>query len=153
VSDHYFEMAQRLAAQRDQLLAEVERLRLLVANADDQETETQDWSAELQSRLADANALLVEMAHERSISPHWRKRVVDHLAAQPATAPTCCVCGAEMAGGPCLCTTRTEAEQRVLEAAVAWSEGCDADEPEAEALKRLAQAVTSMKPARLGMKP
>jgi hypothetical protein len=48
------------------LRAEVERLRLLIVNADDQETETQEWNAELQSSLAVANALLARLQAEHT---------------------------------------------------------------------------------------
>jgi hypothetical protein len=95
------------------LRAEVERLQLLLTNADDQETETQEWNAELQSSLAAANAELEQARREllhwcREVAaanalPSWvrqlhaagdaelsvriRETLDAHLAAQPATAP------------------------------------------------------------------
>jgi hypothetical protein len=120
VSDRYLVLAQRLGAQRDQLLAEVERLRAEVERATEAVGYFRD--TDLASQLGAANALL-----ERGRQPFesvayyeaWDRDVGAHLAAQPATAPIY-VEGRPGHSGynlqPATAPTRTEAEQRVLDA-------------------------------------
>jgi hypothetical protein len=77
VSDRYLVLAQRLGAQRDQLLAEVERLRADVQRLD-------SLRVLLESDRAAANALL-DKSYRALTSPCDRLRadIRAHLAAQP----------------------------------------------------------------------
>lgn len=108
-----------------ELVAENQRLLLLVANADDQEDETQDWNAELQSRLAAATELVGRCTRElEGLGYGWAQPAIDghaFLANQPA-ASQCDgtdACPCPLCWGQPVTPTSVIEYQHVLEAASA----------------------------------